>query len=115
MAGIEQRNGRFNVIFRFGGKRFVRSLKTADEGKAVRRRDEIQETIDLVERGKLVVPKDADLVTFFMSAGNISALPTFSSTLELSTLFDMFFDQLPPGSLEPSTISLMRIIHVGSR
>ena len=32
MAGIEVRNGRYNIILRFGGKRFVRSLKTSDEG-----------------------------------------------------------------------------------
>ena len=65
MAGLEQRNGRFNVIFRYGGKRYVRSLKTDDESKALMRRDEIQETIDL-----LVDLGDVVLVTF----GNVLAL-----------------------------------------
>lgn len=109
MAGIEQRNGRFNVIFRYSGRRFVRSLKTSDEGKAVRRRDEIQETIDLVERGKLAVPKNADLVTFFLSGGNLSERPKPVNTIALSTLCEMFFDNLPSGSLEPTTIGLMQI------
>ena len=84
MAGIERRNGRFNVIFRFDGRRFVRSLKTTDETKALMRRDEIQETIELVERGKLIVPNDADVVTFLMSGRKISTLPNAATQLKLS-------------------------------
>ena len=38
MAGIEVRNGRYNIIVRYGGKRFVRSLKTDDEDQAMSRK-----------------------------------------------------------------------------
>lgn len=109
MAGIEQRNGRFNVIFRYGGKRYVRSLKTADETRALMRRDEIQETIDLVERGKLTVPEGGDVVTFLMSGGKVLSLPKVTQHFKLSTLFDQFFEALPKDSLEQSTIGLMQI------
>lgn len=109
MAGIEQRNGRFNVIFRFGGRRYVRSLKTEDETKALMRRDEIQETIDLVERGKLTVPEGADVVQFLMSGGKIAMLPKVAPEAKLGDLFEQYFDQLPAGSLEASTIGLMQL------
>ncbi|MCA9193502.1 MAG: tyrosine-type recombinase/integrase, partial [Planctomycetales bacterium] len=109
MAGIEQRSGRFNVIFRFGGKRFVRSLKTSDEGQAIRRRDEIQETIDLVERGKLQIPLGAEVVTFLMSGGSIASIPKPQPVYLLSQVIERFFDHLMPESLEVSTVNLMQL------
>ncbi len=109
MAGIEQRNGRFNVIFRFQGKRIVRSLNTSDEGVALRRRDEIQETIDLVKRGKLIVPPQADLITYLMTGGKVSTLPNVPTSISLSAIVDQFFEKLPSGSLEQSTVKLMRL------
>jgi len=38
MAGLEVWNGRYNLILRYGGKRFVRSLKTTDKEEAKARR-----------------------------------------------------------------------------
>ncbi|WP_372717184.1 hypothetical protein [Novipirellula sp.] len=69
MAGIELRNRRYNIILRYGGKRFVRSLKTSDEDEALGRKLRVEENIRLIESGRLQVPAGYDLVTFLLSDG----------------------------------------------
>ena len=66
---IDSKSGFFKVRFRLQGIACKRSLKTNDpkEAKAVVAR--IEETIRLVERGRLDMPTDADPVAFVMSDG----------------------------------------------
>ncbi|MEO1619314.1 MAG: hypothetical protein AAFV88_26000 [Planctomycetota bacterium] len=63
MAGIELRNGRYNIILRFGGKRFIRSLKMSDESVALAKKLRVEENIGLIESGRLSIPDDADVIT----------------------------------------------------
>ncbi|MCG8651729.1 MAG: site-specific integrase [Pirellulales bacterium] len=109
MAGLEVRNGRYNIIVRFGGKRFVRSLKTGDEEEAVARKTRVEENIRLVESGRLVIPDNADVITFLLSDGNLSKKPTVKKSLSLSALFKDFFDDIPEGNLEETTLNGMRL------
>ncbi len=98
MAGIELRDGRYNIILRFGGKRFVRSLKTSDEDVALARKLRVEENIQLVESGRLQIPEGADVVTFLLSDGKLSKKPVAKTSLTLTKLFTDFFDELPKGS-----------------
>ncbi|MEM9365671.1 MAG: site-specific integrase [Planctomycetota bacterium] len=109
MAGLEVRNGRFNIIVRFGGRRFVRSLKTTDESVALTRKTRVEENIRLVESGRLVIPQDADAITFLLSDGKLTSKPQIEATLTLAKLFEQFFDDVPDGNLEDTTLSGMRL------
>ncbi|WP_419194975.1 tyrosine-type recombinase/integrase [Novipirellula herctigrandis] len=108
MAGIELRNGRYNIILRFGGKRFIRSLKTSDHDDALGRKLRVEENIRLIESGRLQVPAGADLVTFLLSDGKLTKKPIAKASVTLSKLFDDFFDELPEGSLEETSIGTMK-------
>lgn len=109
MAGIELRNGRYNIIVRFGGKRFVRSLKTNDHDAALSRKLRVEENISLIESGRLQLPAGADLMTFLLSDGKLNKKPVAKASLSLSALFTEFFDRLPAGTLEETSIATMKI------
>ena len=94
MAGLEVRNGRFNIIVRFGGQRFVRSLKTGNEKEALTKKLRIEETLKLIESGRVEVPADSDFMTFLLSDGKLAKKPKIESALSIGDLFDRFFDAL---------------------
>ena len=62
---VEKKSGIFHIGFRFRGEEITRSLKTRVErtAQAILRR--VEETIDLVERGRLEVPLMQTLALFF--------------------------------------------------
>lgn len=109
LAGLEVRNGRYNVIVRFGGKRFVRSLKTANEKLALTKKLRIEETLQLIESGRVEVPDGSDFMTFLLSDGKLSRKLEIDASLTIAELFDNFFAALPDGHLEDSTHKLMKI------
>ena len=67
MASLEKRTGSYNIVFRFGGRKFTRSLKTANRRDAESRRQRLEENIRLVESGRIEIPPDADLPAFLLS------------------------------------------------
>ena len=108
MASLENRTGYINVVFRFGGQKFTRSLDTK-EGEAERRRANLEETIRLVTKGRLEIPTGADVATFLLSDGKLSQPIAVDPTVTLGSLFDGFFDSLPDDHLEDSTIYGMKV------
>jgi len=109
MAGLELRDGRYNLIVRFGGKRFIRSLKTSDEDAALSKKLRVEENIRLIESGRLVLPDGADLVTFLLSDGKLNKKPVATASITLSVLFKGYWDALPDGTIEDSTKDMMAI------
>ena len=72
MAWLVRKNtGIIHLGFRFAGREINRSLKTRSERTAQAVLQRVEETIDLVERGRLELPEDADLATFILSDGKI--------------------------------------------
>lgn len=108
MASLENRTGYYNIIFYFGGQRFVRSLKTKDEEEAEARRKRLEENMRLVESGRIEIPDGADAATFLLSDGKLTSKPVAEPTLTLSHLFSQFFATLD-GNLEDSTLYGMRL------
>jgi hypothetical protein len=49
MASLQLVKGSYHISFRFNGRRFKRSLKTAEIARADARRIRLEETIGLVE------------------------------------------------------------------
>ncbi|QDV48431.1 site-specific integrase [Gimesia fumaroli] len=114
MASLENRTGYFNVVFRFGGKKYTRSLHTDDESEANRLLANLEQTVRDVKSGRISLPPDADIPTFLLSDGklttpHVSDSDSISETrLSLHELFESFFVSLPDDSLEESTISLIK-------
>jgi hypothetical protein len=71
MASLERRGNRFRVIFRLGGRKHHVSVKATGEKVADACRVRLEETLRLVERGRLTVPAGADLGLFLLSDGKL--------------------------------------------
>ena len=72
MASLENRTGYFNIVFRFGGRKFTRSLGTKVQREADARLERLEENIRLVESGRLSIPPHADVAAFLLSDGKIN-------------------------------------------
>lgn len=113
MGSLQQDpSGNYHACFRFGGKRFKRSLKTNNEGEATSLLGRIEDNARLAARGKLHIPEGADIPTFLLSDGQLTKPLEVAEALTLAKLIDCYEAALPPGSLEESTRYTIRI-HAG--
>lgn len=102
-------NGIYQVSFRFGGQRYKKSLKTKDEIKAVARKVRIEETIQLVEEGRLDLPDEADIPTFLLSDGKLTNKPKIKKSLTIAEVFKQYLDSIPKGALEENSLYTAKI------
>ena len=87
MAWLETtKNGYYQIVFRFGGERYKRALGTQDGRLAHAQELRVHENIQLVRRGRLVLPDDADICTFLLSDGHLNGKKTRSPKRKLRTL-----------------------------
>ena len=115
MASLQVISGHYHICFRFNGRRFKRSLKTSRPDHADARRVRLEETIRLVETGRLDIPDDvSDIARFLLADGkaaksksrrNGHATPPPQTLLK--QVFDKFFAAIPAGNLEESTLKGM--------
>ena len=109
MASLQQfPSGNFHITFQFGGKRYKRSLKTKDKRQAMSLRARVEETVRLIELGRIELPNSVDIPTFLLSDGKAKQ-PIVVREASLGDLFIRFFESLPDGTLEPGSIDMMQI------
>ncbi len=96
------------ICFRVGQKRFRRSLKTKCKKEADILTARLEGNLMDVERGRLVIPENVDLVTFLLSDGRVPEPLVVSPQVTLKGLFEAYFSSIPAGSLEDSTIDGMK-------
>ncbi len=110
MAWLEREpSGQFHIRFRIGSRKFRRSLKTKNESEAETRRVRLEETIRLVESGRLTVPADVDLPTYLLSDGQLEKPMVVQNTASLGDLFDEYTKSLPEGSMEANSLYTAKI------
>ncbi len=109
MAGLERRNGTYNIIIRFGGARFIRSLKTTDQKEAEDFKTRVEQNIRHVEQGLIRIPQGADIPTFLLTDFRMSSKLVVAEAVMLGPLMDAFFESIPKGSLETTTLKCMQI------
>ena len=122
MASLQKfPSGTFHITIPFGGKRYKRSLKTKDRRTALAIEARVEDTIKLVEQGRIEIPDSADVPTFLLSDGKAIHQLEAPQETKLNRLFESYFDSIPTGSLEPATIEMMRMHsrhlmrHLGNR
>ena len=89
MAWLEEDpSGTFHIAFRFAGAKFRRSLRTKKQEQAESRRLRLEETIGLVESGRLEIPDGGDVACFLLSDGKLAEKPKTTKQLTLGSLFE---------------------------
>ena len=100
-------SGNQHICFRFAGERFRRSLGTKDKRKARRKLARLEDTLELIEMGRIELPTNVDVPTFLLSEGKLQ-LKHSTSNEPLDKLFDAFFESIPDGALEERTVAQMK-------
>lgn len=118
MASLQQETtGVFHIVFRFKRRRYKRSLATKNQAAAFALKSEIEETMDLLERGRIGVPESVDPIDFILAGGKEELLAERTSrdvrnetpvALTLKELFRRFFEAIPDENLEANTLCTMR-------
>lgn len=106
------RTGKARLFFRYGGRQYNKTMPFGSDREALRACALIEETIQDIERGKLVMPSDADPVTFLVSGGKVAnlarAVPDSAQEPEsppgLKRVFDIYATTLTLGSKEANSI-----------
>jgi hypothetical protein len=116
MASLEKRGRSFRVVFRYQGIKYTKSLSTRSEKAAEAAFARLEDNLHRLELGTLEQPDEHELAGFLLgdqrAKPNVpteTPLPAEPETLTLAALFTTFWDKLPDGSLEQSTVTGMEI------
>ena len=83
----DKKSGNFFIRFRYAGSSFNRSLRTKFRREASAVRGRVEETILLLERGRIEMPHSADPAEFILSDGKRLGKPVKP---KIRTLYDLF-------------------------
>lgn len=65
----------------------------------------VEHRIEMVQRGEITVPDDADLATFLVGHGKSKAPVAAKPSLTLATAIEKSLESIPTGSLEENSLS----------
>lgn len=113
MAWLIKRGNVFHLGFRYSGRVFRTLLKTTDRRTANAAVSRIDENIRLMESGRLTLPDEtADLATFLLSDGKLTARPELPTVTSLNDLFAAYQKAMSNGSMEENSLGTIDI-HMG--
>src|SRR5436190_8950215 len=107
MQSLEARNGKYRIVFRFGGQKYSRTLRTRRDYEAQSALARLNDNLLRAELGTLYVPEDVDIPTFLLSDGQRQRPVEAPVVRTLKQLCDAYFDSIPADSVEASTIKGM--------
>jgi hypothetical protein len=107
MASVKRdtKSGIFRVQFWVGDRHFTKSLKTTDQKTADSMMRIIEETLYDLDRGKVALPKNADLWEFVKTGGKRGQAFEAPKRFAVKDLFGWYFEKQPPRGKEVNTLS----------
>src|SRR5215469_13588081 len=106
---LDPASGRYRIRFYYGGVQYHRSIKTKDENKAQSILRRVEDTIQFLEQGRILMPPEADPVTFFLSDGKPTEKVTARQVRTLADLFATYEEQFTEGAKEANTRRVEKI------
>ncbi|MGF1583523.1 MAG: hypothetical protein ACFCD0_29745 [Gemmataceae bacterium] len=90
MAAIQQRGKSIRILFRFRGKQRCLRLGTIDLVQAESHLAEVEELLELLNKRRLTLPPEIDIVTFLEHDGKVPAdIPITPATTHDLTLGEL--------------------------
>ena len=108
---VQNSSGLYSLRFRFGDKRFNRSLETTIEKEAKEEKAKIEKTIRLVMEGEKDLPDDAtpeQVWVFLRSGGKRTDKVKLAAAVSLEKVADEYFASFPEGAKETSSLKTER-------
>src|SRR6266404_8045436 len=111
----------YKVCFRFGGRRFKKSLKTGNKTEAEVLVGGVEKNLLRLEQGLLEFPEGADIMSFVLSDGKRSEKTKANRPMTLEEFFQKYKESLPAGAMEANSLDTVKLHmkhflrHLGSR
>ena len=106
MASIEltDKSTNYYIRFRYLGRNINRSLGTPNRRTAAGVCSRVEETLRLLDRGRITVPVGTDPVEFILSDGRITKPLSQPKAMGLAEFFRTYRERLPDGRKEADTL-----------
>jgi site-specific recombinase XerD len=113
-AEYNRQTNTYRIGFRFSGRQYhlPKEYRYRDAQAADAKCEEIDETIRLIEQGRIAVPEGVDFRAFIGSGGRISQKPIFeppAKPMTLGDLFDAYIREMSEQEHRDSTLRTIRI------
>ena len=108
MASLERRNGKYRIVFRYGGQKFSRSLLTDSARTAELSLAKLEDNLARLSLGTCDVPEGVDVATFLLSDGKLKERRRVPTIRSFDKLAYAFIEAIPVGSIEASTVAGMK-------
>ncbi len=102
---LDSTSGFYRIRFRYQGRPYKRSIKTADETRAGGVLARVKETIRDLERGRLEMPADADPGMFIMSDGKQIKKIVSERPNTLEDVLTTYQESIPLGAKAETTVN----------
>jgi hypothetical protein len=108
MAGIRKKGNACYCTFRFQGRRYYFTVGDMSEAQAKAKGVEVDETLALIERGRLIVPEGVSLEEFVAAGGKVPLISARPQTATARQLFDSYLATHSNGTVEDSSLGTNR-------
>ena len=108
MAGVRKKGDSYYCTFRFRGRRFYFTIGRVPQAQALAKGAEVDETLALIERGRLAVPDGITLEDFVAAGGKAPVLAVRPETITARQLFDRYLTTHANGTIEDSSLGTAR-------
>jgi hypothetical protein len=108
MAGIRKKGDAYYCTFRFQGRRFYFTIGNVSEAQALAKGAEVDETLALIERGRLTVPEGVTLEEFVAAGGKTPVIFARPETVTARQLVDSYLATHSNGTIEESSLGTVK-------
>jgi integrase len=108
MAGVRKKGDAYYCTFRFQGRRYYFTVGDVSESQAQAKGVEVDETLALIERGRLTVPEGVPLEDFVAAGGKAPVVAVRPETVTARQLFDHYLTTHANGAIEASSLGTAR-------
>jgi len=116
MAGLQERNGSFRAIFRYGGKQRSVTLGRVSHDEAEAKAGAIDLTLLRIKQGLLILPKGISLEEFILSDGRPQPRPPAEDgnqqpeePVRFSNFKEKYLEARSGGSMEANSLATVRM------
>ncbi|HEY1380464.1 MAG TPA: tyrosine-type recombinase/integrase [Gemmataceae bacterium] len=108
MAGIRKKGDAYYCTFRFRGGRYHFTVGTVTESQARAKGAEVDETLDLIERGRLSLPEGVPLESFVAAGGKVPVVAARPEKVTARQLADAYLETHANGTIEANSLGTAR-------
>jgi integrase len=103
------KSGVWNILFRYGGKQYHKSLEVRDEEEAALLKARVELRLRNLKLGVIDLPQGGDIWEFLKSDGKRSSKVQAPEVSTLDALFTRYEQGLPKGALEANSMDTFRL------